>query len=145
MSLRRAVEAHIKWCLDPHFTNTKHQVFESLRLADKPMPSIVVISGVGSPAMPEFPDSLDNWKVPVTIVVMSSIDESTVEEHSDIVYLIGQVLAKDSARHKSKVQGLYVYDIVKGSTGEENEGRKMVTVVNCDTLVNYAPTPALED
>ena len=109
------------------------------------MPSIVVMSGVGSPALPELPDSFDNWKVPVTIIVMSSIDESTVDEHSDIVYLIGQVLAKLSARHKSKVQGLFVYDIVKGSTGEENEGRKMITVVNCETLVNYAPTPALDD
>jgi hypothetical protein len=75
---------------------------------------------------------------------MSSIDETTVDEHTEVVYLIGQVLSKSATRHQSKVMGLYVYDIIKGSTGEENEGRKMISVINCDTLVNYSPTPSLD-
>ena len=144
MSLRRAVESHIKFCLDPYFTNSKYQVVESLRLKDRPLPSIVIVAGAGKPALPELPASYDNWSVPVTGVVNSSIDDTTVDQHNEVSYTLGQVLATKACRFHSTVQGLYVYDIIRGSQGQENEGRKMIAVHNYEAMVNYSPTPSLD-
>lgn len=142
-SLRRAVEAHIKWCLDPFFANTKHQIVESMRLEDRNVNTVVVVGGAARPAFPELPTSEGNWNVPITVMLMSSIDDTTVDSHNEMSHTISNALARSDARHKSKVQGLVVYDVIQGSMGEENEGRKFITVHNYEVLVNYQPTPPL--
>jgi len=144
MSLRRAVEAHIKFCLDPHFVTSRYQVVESLRLVDRPIPSIIIVAGAARPALPDLPASYDNWSIPVTVVVNSLIDDTTVDQHNEVSYTLGQVLATKASRFYSTVQGLYVYDIIRGSQGQENEGRKMIAVHNYEAMVNYSPNPSLD-
>jgi hypothetical protein len=141
MSIRRATEAHVKFCLDPYIpgSGATHTVVESLRVEQKPLPAVVIVSGSANPAMPEFPDSAGNWRVPVTVIVQSSLDDTTTDIHSDVVHLVDRVLRAPSSRFHSKVQGLYVYDIQQGSVGQENEGRRMVSVTNYEVLVNYVP------
>jgi hypothetical protein len=143
MSLRRATEAHIKWALDPSFVGQPHQVIESQRLEDRPIPCIVIVAGAGNPALPELPSSVNNWNVPITVIVMSSIDEQTVDQHNNVVYTVQQILFKPTVRYHSNVQGLYVYDVINGSQGQQNEGRKLITVLNYELVVNYSPEAPL--
>ena len=147
MSIRRAVEAHIKWSLDPYVPNlTKgwsHQVVESLRLEGRPMPAVIITSAAATPIFQEFANTYGNWKVPVSVVVMSSLDETTVDVHSELAYFINRVIKNDDVRTKSKVQGMKLYDIQTSTTGQENDGRRMVNVLNFDVLVNYMPEAPL--
>jgi hypothetical protein len=141
MSIRRAVEAHIKFCLDPSFPSTTYAypVVESLRLADRPIPAIIITAGSAGVAFPEQPDQLGNWKVPVTVVILSNLDATTVDVHSEVGYQVQRILEADSCRRHSKVQGLYVYELSTAPVGQSNEGRRMVTVLNYEAMVNYSP------
>lgn len=147
MSIRRAIEAHIKLTLDPYVPSVPngwaHQVVESLRLDDRPFPSVVIVAGAASPALEEFPDPQGNYRVPITVMTISSIDDTTVDAHSELGHQIGRILASNDARGKSKIDGLYLYDIIPGSTGLDKEGRKMMTVLNYDSIVNYMPQTPL--
>jgi hypothetical protein len=143
MSIRRAIEAHVKLVLDPYVPNPAngwaHQVVESLRLADRPMPAVVILAGAAAPAMPEFPDSLGNFKVPITVMVISSIDDTTVDVHSELAHQVSRILQSPTNRGRSKIQGLYIYDTFPGTIGQDNEGRRMISVLNFDSVVNYVP------
>lgn len=143
MSIRRAVEAHIKRVIDPYVPNPTngwtHVVVESLRLEDRPMPGVVVMAGAASPAFGNLVDSFGNYNIPVTVVVMSSIDDTTVDKHSELSHQVSRLLQSPTHRRVSKIQGLIFYDIVAGSIGQENQGRRMVTVMNFDAIVNYMP------
>lgn len=146
MSIRRAVEAHIKWSLDPYFVGQPHQVFESLRIADKPVPAIVVVAAAAQSALENQPDPRGNYNVPVTVIVMSSIDgpetsPTKVDVHANVAHLVGRILNSPGPRGDSqKVEGLYVYNLLPGSVGEENDGRKMISVLNYEAVVCYGYT-----
>lgn len=140
MSIRRAVEAHFKFCLDPYFSNQKHQVVESLRIEDRPMPAVIIVAGSAQSSLPEQPDHLGNYNVPVNIAILSSIDETTVDQQNDLIQLVTRVMNNRSS-HKSKVDGLYVYDIYSQEVGQENEGRRMIAALGFTAVVNYSPEP----
>ena len=139
MSIRRAIEANFKWTLDPHFQNGSHQIVESLRTEDRPFPAIVIVAGQAVSAIPEQPDNLGNYKISVSVIVMSSYDETTVNAHTSIVYEITNIFRNIPNRRKSRVKGLHIYDISPGPVGEAHEGRKLSSVLNFDAMVNYAP------
>jgi hypothetical protein len=139
MSIRRAIEANFKWTLDPHFQNGTHQVVESLRTEDRPFPAIVIVAGQATSAIPEQPDNLGNYRIQVSVIVMSSYDETSVNYHTSVVYQITNIFRNISNRRKSRVKGLHIYDINPGPVGEAVEGRKLSSVLNFDATVNYAP------
>lgn len=143
MSIRRAVEAHVKLVLDPYIPNPTsgwtHVVVESLRIADRPLPGVVIMAGVATPAFPDLPDSLGNYNLPITVAVMSSIDDTTVDGHSELAHQVGRILQTPAARKNSKIQGLRFYNIIPTNVGQENQGRRMVTVLSFDAIVNYVP------
>ena len=140
MSIRRAIEAQFKWTLDPFFQNGSHQVVESLRTEDRPFPAIIIVAGQANSAIPEQPDNLGNYKIQVSVIVLSSYDETTVNAHTSIVYDITNIFRNIESRRKSRVKGLHIYDLMPGSVGEALEGRKLSSVLNFDAMVNYAPT-----
>lgn len=143
MSIRRAIEAHVKLVLDPYVPSVAnawtHVVVESLRIADRPMPGVVIMAGVASPAFNDLPDSMGNYTLPITIAVMSSIDDTTVDKHSELAHQVGRILQSPAARKNSKIQGLRFYNIIPTNVGQENQGRRMVTVLNYEAIVNYVP------
>jgi hypothetical protein len=139
MSIRRAIEAQFKWTLDPFFQNGTHQVVESLRTEDRPFPAIVIVAGQATTALPEQPDNYGNYKIAVSVIVMSSYDETSVNTHTSIVYQITNIFRNIQSRRKARVKGLHIYDISPGAVGEAHEGRKLSSVLNFDATVNYAP------
>lgn len=139
MSIRRAIEAQIKWTLDPHFQGGSHEIVESLRTEARPFPAIIIVAGQATSAIPEQPDNLGNYRISVSVIVMSSYDETSVNAHTSIVYQITNIFRNIQNRRKSRVQGLHIYDIAPGPVGEAHEGRKLSSVLNFDAMVNYAP------
>jgi len=143
MSIRRAIEAHVKLVLDPYVPSVPngwtHVVVESLRIADRPMPGVVIMAGVASPAFNDLPDSMGNYTLPITVAVMSSIDDTTVDKHSELAHQVGRILQSPASRKNSKIQGLRFYNIIPTNVGQENQGRRMVTVLNYEAIVNYVP------
>lgn len=141
MSIRRAVEAHVKLVLEPYKVEKAypHTIVESLRNDDRPMPAVIVMAGAAEPAFENLPDSLGNWNLPITVLVMSSIDDTTVDQHTELVNLVSDVMTLAKSRHQSKIQGLYFYEIAQGKIGHENNGRKMTAVINFTAIVNYKP------
>jgi hypothetical protein len=139
MSIRRAIEAHVKLSTEAYKGTFPHTFVESLQKADRPLPGVIVMAGAADPALDNQPDSLSNWNVPVTILVMSSIDDTTVDQHSELVNTISNVMSLPSSRRQSKIQGLYIYNIAQSNIAHENQGRRMTAVMNFTATVNYKP------
>lgn len=146
MSVENAIESHIKQCLDDYipFPGVTHQVVESYRLSDRPLPAVIVQAGAANKAFPNRPDQLGNYRIPVQIVVLSSIDEgNTLEKHMDVADKVAAVMTKTSNRFVSRVQGLHLYDVAFDSQGRDRNGRKMISVLNYTIHCNYSPEPPL--
>jgi hypothetical protein len=139
MSIRRAVEAHIVLATSAFKGTFPHTFVESLRNEDRPLPGVIVMAGAADPAFENLPDSLSNWNVPVTVLVMSSIDDTTIDQHNELVNTISNVMSLPSSRKYSKIQGLYIYNIAQSNIAHENQGRKMTAVMNFNATVNYKP------
>lgn len=141
MSIRRAVEYHIKECLTRGLATDfpNYGVVESLRQEERPMPCIIIIAGGGDPALPNLPDSYMNYTVGVTIMIMASVDKETVDGISEVAHTIQGIMRERVTRKESWVQGLYLYEIEGGGVGEENEGRDMGIGLNYTVLCNYDP------
>ena len=139
MSIRRAVEAHVKLSTEAFKGTFPHTYVESLRNQDRPLPGVIVMAGAADPAFDNQPDSLSNWNVPVTILVMSSIDDTTIDQHSELVNTISNVMSLPSSRKYSKIEGLYIYNIAQSNIAHENQGRRMTAIMNFNATVNYKP------
>jgi hypothetical protein len=142
MSLRRAVEWHFKTALTDALATQypTFQVVESLRQEERPMPCVLIVAGEGQPALQDLPDSAFNYFVDVTVLVMSSIDKDTVDNHSEVGYEIKKAMRLPINRKGYRIQGLYVYDIEEGSIGDDTSERQMGTGINFRMVCHYYPT-----
>lgn len=141
MSIRRAVEWHFKTALAEALATQfpTFQVVESLRQEERPIPCVLIVAGDAEPALGDLPDSVFNYFVNTTVLVMSSIDKDTVNNHSDVGYAIKKAMRLPINRKGYRIQGLYVYDIEEGSVGEDNADRQMGTGINFRMVCHYDP------
>lgn len=138
MSIRRAVEYNMKSRLDEIFANTNFQVVESLRQEERPLPVIIVVSGDASPAFLNS-DLTGNYTVPFNLVIFSSVDDNTVDEHSNAVHKALAKMKEFNTRRHSVVKYLYLYDVHSEGMTEDNQDRKMGTILAFKAVVNYSP------
>lgn len=143
MSVRRAVEWHFKQVLTEELATRFPTVaiVESLRQQERPIPSIVIMAGQAEPMLADQPISERNFSVTVSVVLLSSVDKDTVDNHSEIGVAIQEAMRLRSSRKISRIQNLHLYEIEDGEVGEENDGRQMGTGLNYRVLCNYDPTP----
>lgn len=143
MSVRRAIELNFKNRLEAALANTKYKVVESLNTDERPMPCVVVIAGDASNPFEGIAAADGNYSVDLSILVMTNIDTGSVDEHNDAVQLAFSLMATQDYRKKSVVDGLYLYDVVKQSSGDRNQDRKIGAGMNFRVVCNYSPaTPA---
>ena len=143
MSLRRSIEYHFKECLTPYLLadHPTFTVIESLRQEERPVPCILVVAGQAEPAFAsDLPDSGMNWMVNVSVLVMSTVDKDTVDNHSDVAIAAWSCMRLRDNRKRSRILGLHLYEIEDGSQGEDNEGRQMGSGLNFKVVCNYDPT-----
>lgn len=144
MSLRRSIEYHFKQCIESYIgTNyPTFTVIESLRQEERPVPCVLIVAGSAEPAFTsDLADSERNFTVPVSVLVMSSVDKDTVDNHSDVAIEVWECMRNRTNRKTSRVIGLHLYDIEDGSQGEDNEGRQMGSGLNFRVVCHYDPNP----
>jgi hypothetical protein len=139
MSIRRTIEANYQTRLQKEFEGSKYKVVGGVERDERPSPVIIVTGGEAMPAFSELADSFGNYNCEVSILVMSSMDKETVDEHNDAVSKVMKCMSSRDARKISVIQGLYIYDLVKVNVAEanDNEMRKVGTVVNFRAVFNY--------
>ena len=103
------------------------------------MPCVLIVAGEGQPALQDLPDSAFNYFVDVTVLVMSSIDKDTVDNHSEVGYEIKKAMRLPINRKGYRIEGLYVYQVEEGSVGEDNADRQMGTGINFRMVCHYDP------
>lgn len=141
MSIRRAVEYHLKWCIEEEIKQDfpDFEVVESLRQEERPLPVVLITAGEAEPMLGDQPDSLGNYSVSVSALVLSNVHKDTVDNHSEVAHRIRRKMSEVFSRKASRVMGLYLYEIEQGGIGEDNDGHQMGTGINFRVLCNYQP------
>ena len=139
MSIRRTIEANYQTRLQKEFEGSKYKVVGGVERDERPSPVIIVTGGEAQPAFAELSDSAGNYNCEVSILVVSSMDKETIDEHNDAVSRVMACMATRETRKVAAVQGLFIYDTVKVGVGEANdtEMRKIGAVLNYRAVFNY--------
>lgn len=139
MSLRRAVELNYQYALQTAFQGSKYSIVGGVSNEERPSPVIIVIGGEGDSAFNDLSDSYGNYFVNLTILVISSIDLESVDEHNDAVDAVINTLNSATVKKKSLIDGLHIYDTIKLNVSEANdvENRKIGTACNYRAIVCY--------
>lgn len=139
MSIRRTIEANFQTRLQKEFEGTKYKVVGGVERDERPSPCIIVTGGEAQPAFADLSDSAGNYNCEVSVLVLSSMDKESLDEHNDAVERVMQCMKKYEVRKQSVIEGLYLYDTVKVNVGEanDNEMRKVGAVLNYRTVFNY--------
>lgn len=139
MSIRRTIEANFQARLQKAFEGSKYKVVGGVENDERPSPCIIVTGGEAQPAFPDLADSAGNYNCEISILVLSSIDKESIDEHNDAVSRIMSALSTREARKVSLIAGLHLYDFVKVNIAEANdpEMRKVGAALNYRAVFNY--------
>jgi hypothetical protein len=140
MSVKRALEYNFKVRLDEVFQNSNVNIFESTRLEERILPCIIINGGDATLAV-EHPDAMTNFEITFDILVLTNIDDMTVNEHKDIVDKCLRKINERDSRKKSVIQHLHLYDTFFSNTIEEYAERKLATSITYKCVCNYSPYP----
>ena len=138
MSVKRAVEYNFKVRLDEEFENSNIKVVESTRLEERILPCIIVNGGDSTLAV-DHPESMTNYEVKLDLLILTNIDEMTVNEHKDILDKCLRKMNEKETRKLSRIQYLYLYETFFENTIEEYSERKMATSITYKVICNYNP------
>lgn len=138
MSVKRALEYNFKVRLEEVFQGSNINIFESTRLEERLLPCIIINGGDAALAV-EHPDAMTNFDVTFDILVLTNIDDMTVNEHKDIVDKCLRKMNEKETRKISKINYLYLYDTFFVNTIEEYAERKLATSITYKSVCNYNP------
>ena len=138
MSIRRAVEYNMKTRIERYLVNTKFPVIESQRQEERPIPCVLIVAGDATPAF-NTSEYTGNYEIPFNVVIISSLDKTTVDEHDNVVQTVLAVMRDKDTRTKSVIKDLYLYGVHHNSSSEDNGDRRMGMILNYTAVVNYSP------
>ncbi len=138
MSIRRAIEYNMKTRIEGYLNNTKYPVIESQRQEERPIPCVLIVAGDATPAF-DIGEHTGNYEIPFNIVIISSLDKSTVDEHDSVVQSVLAIMRDPKTRTKSLIKNLYLYAVHQNSTSEDNGDRRMGMIIGFTAVVNYSP------
>lgn len=136
MSIRIALEQHIKNRLDEVLKDSKYQVLESLRNKERPIPCVIIASGIANPAF-NLGDLSGNYNCPLSVIVLSSIDKTSIDEHNNVVQIIIEKMRSYETRRVSTIKNLHLYQIDSQTIAQDNADRKMGVVLEYNCVLNY--------
>lgn len=142
MSERRALEFNFVQKLRDAFNGSNYDVVESNTYDERKIPCIIVVAGESQPLV-DHPEAQDNFRSNLEIIVMSSSDELTPDEHFNVCDKVRSIMLNKTERKKTKVKFLYIYDIHYQSVNELREERRLATVYTFDAHYNYNHNPSV--
>jgi hypothetical protein len=137
MSIRIALEQHIKNRLDESLAGSKYEVVESLRNKERPVPSVVIVAGMATPCF-NLSDITGNYTIPVSVVILSSIDKTSIDEHNNVVQTVIEKMRQHDTRRVSTIKNLHIYQIDSQAIAQDNSDRKMGVSIEYNCTVNYS-------
>lgn len=140
MSVKRALEYNFKVRLEESFQASNINIFESTRLEERILPCIIINGGDANLAI-DHPDAMTNFEITFDILVLTNIDEMTVNEHKDIVDKCLRKMNEREARKVSRIKFLYLYDTFFSNTIEEYAERKLATSITYKCVCHYSTIP----
>jgi hypothetical protein len=126
MSERRALEFNFVQKLRDAFDGSVYGVVESNTYEERKIPCIIVVAGESQPLI-EHPEAQDNFRSEVNVIIMSSSDEKSPEEHMNVVDKVRSVMLNKIEKNKTKVKFLYIYNIYYQSVRDLREERRFAT------------------
>jgi len=142
MSERRALEFNFVQKLRDVFTGSEYGVVESNTYEERKIPCIIVVAGESQPLV-EHPDAQDNFRSELNVIIMSSSDEETPEEHMNVVDKVRSVILNKLEKNKTKVKFLYIYNIYYQSVRDMREERRFATDIVFEVHYNYNSNPSV--
>lgn len=142
MSERRALEYNFLQKMREAFVGSDYSVFESNTYEERKLPCIIIVAGESQPLV-DHPDAQDNFKTELNMLVMSSSDEDSPEEHIRVCDKVRSIVMNKAERKKTKVKYLYIYDIYYQNTADAREERRFATSMNFEVHYNYNINPSV--
>lgn len=142
MSERRALEYNFVQKLRDAFTGSLYSVVESNTYEERKIPCIIVVAGESQPLI-DHPQAQDNFRSELNIIVMSSSDEPSPEEHMNVVDKVRSIILNKTDRNKTKVKFLYLYGIYYQSVKDMREERRFATDISFEVHYNYNSNPSV--
>lgn len=142
MSERRALEYNFIQKLREAFNGSSFQVFESNTFDERKIPCIIVVAGESQPLV-DHPDAQDNFKTELNIIVMTSSDEDSPEEHISAVDKVRSIILNKVERNKTKVKYLYIYNVYYQNVVDMREERRFATSITFEVHYNYNDNPTV--
>ena len=142
MSERRALEYNFLQKLRDAFDGSNYSVVESNTYEERKLPCIIVVAGESQPII-DHPEAQDNFKSELNVIIMSSSDEESPEEHMNTVDKVRSTLLNKSERRKTKVKFLHLYDIYYQSVKDMREERRFATDLSFEVIYNYNINPSV--
>lgn len=142
MSERRALEFNYVQKLRDAFTGSNYDVVESNTYDERKIPCIIVVAGESQPLI-DHPEAQDNFESQLSIMVMSSSDELTPDEHMNVCDKVRSVLLNKEERKKTKVKFLYIYDVYYQNVNDMREERRLGTQMNFQVHYHYNHNPSV--
>ncbi len=142
MSERRALEYNFMQKLKVAFEGSNYSVVESNTYEERKLPCIIVVAGESQPLV-DHPEAQDNFRSELDIIIMSSSDEESPEEHMNVGDKVRQTLMNKSERRKTNVKYLHLYDIYYQNVKDMREERRFATHLTFEVQYNYNPNPSV--
>jgi hypothetical protein len=142
MSERRALEFNFVQKLRDAFAGSEYGVVESNTYEERKIPCIIVVAGESQPLV-DHPEAQDNFRSELNVIIMSSSDEESPEEHMNVVDKVRSVMLNKLEKNKTKVKFLYIYNIYYQSVRDMREERRFATDIVFEVHYNYNSNPSV--
>lgn len=142
MSERRALEYNFVQKLRTAFEGSDYSVVESNTYEERKIPCIIVVAGESQP-MGDHPDAQDNFRSELSIIVMSSSDEPSPEEHMNAVDKVRNIILNKKEARNTNVKFLYLYGVYYQNVKDMREERRFATDMTFDVHYNYNANPSV--
>lgn len=140
MSERRALEFNYVQKLRDEFNGSNYDVVESNTYEERKIPCIVVVVGDSRP-MIDNPNAQDNFESELDVIIMSSSDEPTPNEHMDVCDRVRAVLLDRAKKRLTSVKFLYIYNINYQGVTDLRQERRLGTQMKFQVHYNYNIDP----
>ena len=140
MSERRALEFNFVQKLKEEFIGSRYNVVESNTYEERKVPCIVVVVADSRPII-DHPDAQDNFESDLDIMIISSSDEPTPDEHMNMCDRVRQVVMNRKKRKLTNVKYLHIYNITYQGVTDLRQERRLGTQMKFEVHYNYNSSP----
>lgn len=140
MSERRALEFNFIQKLKEEFDGSRYGIVESNTYEERKVPCIVVVVA-DSGSLIDHPNAQDNFDSELDIMIISSSDESTPDEHMNVCDKVRQVILNKQKLRITKVRYLHIYNIIYQGVTDMRQERRLGTQMKFQVHYNYNASP----